>query len=128
MGVAPAQDDRDAQGGALRVALYGPDHLDAVAAIRPEEVRAYEEDDVRRVQLSADLVRDLFARPDSPVVPSADHALAARASEMGADNGLPGGQKHSPKRRSAARNLNYELEDSTLPAAKSRLAARRRRA
>ncbi len=56
--------------------------------IRSEEVRAYEEEDARRVQLSADLVMDLFTRPDSPVVPSAEDSRFnwTGASPMSAEN------------------------------------------
>ena len=38
--------------------------------------------DIRGIQLSADLIMDFFPWPDAPIVPRADHTLAAKASEV----------------------------------------------
>ena len=81
--VAGTQDDRDNAGLAPFVALHRARHLNAVAVIGAEEVRAQQEQyDVRAEQLIVDLSVETLAGSDPPIVPCRDHALAEESSEV----------------------------------------------
>ena len=83
MPVAGAQDDGNDAGLSPFVALHGADHLDVIAVVGCEEVRAHQEQhDVRGVELIVDLAVQFLTGANSAIMPSRDHVLAAEHGKM----------------------------------------------
>jgi len=77
MPITRAQNHRDHDRFLRDVALHGASHLDVVAIIRGDEVRAdQEKDDFVAVDMVVDGRIDFLTSADPAVMPSVDNALA----------------------------------------------------